>query len=67
MAMLDLEFTMDTHRPETAYEQREDIKDIKEYLYELTEQLQYVLNNLEEENLSENLRKLIREGKAGGN
>lgn len=67
MAMLDLEFTMDTHRPESAYEQREEIKEIKEYLYELTEQLQYVLQNLEEENLSSNLRKLIREGKAGGN
>lgn len=39
------------------------LKEIKDYLYQLTEQLRYVLNNLDEENFSESFKEEIGNSK----
>ena len=40
---------------------REDARSLRSYLYQLQEQLQYVLSNLDTENMSEELRTRLQD------
>jgi hypothetical protein len=45
------------------FRSEKSMKEIKDYLYQLTEQLRYVLNNLDEENFSESFKEEIGNSK----